>query len=454
MQSLATAATLKQDLDALRPLSTENEQRTMQEFRLDWNYHSNHLEGNSLTYGETKALILFGVTAGGKPLRDTLEMSGHNEALKWIEEVIKEERLLTEHFIRQLHELTLREDYQVDAITPDGKPTKKWVRVGKYKTEPNHVKTVTGEMFYFASPEETPARMHDLLDWYRKKAEEKDVSPITLAAQFHYRFIRIHPFDDGNGRTARILMNFILMQFGYPPAIIKTEDKQNYFAVLRQADAGVLEPFVEYITANVIRSLELMIKGAKGESIEEPDDLDKELALLEQRFRHTGEKIEINRSREAVLSFYDSSIIPLFKKFVAAGRKFNDFYLKAEYSISVNGRGYSNRDDEDVIEELRKGIDDEINRTDMFYKYKAINRHSLEDFSHVSGIKLDFRYSNFTIRAFTADVSITKSYDQKLTEEEVNLLVRSEAKLHKEILEQKIEEIEAKNTEHRTRNPE
>lgn len=83
------------------------------------------------------------------------------------------------------------------------------------------------------------------------------------------------PFEDGNGRTARIPMNFILMRFGYPPVIIKTEDKVNYFSALRQTDAGIIKPFFYYIATNLIRWLEIMISGAKGESIEEPDDFDK-----------------------------------------------------------------------------------------------------------------------------------------------------------------------------------
>lgn len=265
MNPLIKVKQLQAELDAFRPLSKEVEQRIMQKFRLDWNYHSNHLEGNSLNYGETKALILFGITAQGKPLKDHLEITGHNEALNWIIDVVKQEYPLTENFIRQLHTLLLKEPYEIKSIAPDGKTVlTRRIEVGKYKTKPNHVVTQTGEIFYFESPEETPAKMFDLLNWYNEKSKENDVNPIELATEFHYKLIRIHPFDDGNGRTARILMNFILMQFGFPPVIVKTEDKQNYFSVLQLADAGNLKPFMDYITNNLIHSLELMIKGAKG----------------------------------------------------------------------------------------------------------------------------------------------------------------------------------------------
>jgi Fic family protein len=262
MEEIQKALQLKNELDRLRPIDKEQENRIMQKFRLDWNYHSNHLEGNTLTYGETKALILFGITAQGKPLKDHFEITGHNEAINWVVDVVKGDFPLTEKFIRELHTLLLKESYEVNAITPDGKPSKKRINVGSYKTSANHVLTKTGEIFYFATPEETPAKMHDLLVWYKEKINEVDKNPILIASEFHYKFIRIHPFDDGNGRTARILMNFILMQFNYPPVIIKTEDKTNYFAVLQMADAGNIEAFIEYIAQNLVRSLEIMIADA------------------------------------------------------------------------------------------------------------------------------------------------------------------------------------------------
>ena len=91
MVEIKKALELKQELDTLCPINMEQEQRIMQKFRLDWNYHSNHLEGNSLSYGETKALLLFGVTAQGKPLKDTLEITGHNEAINWVIDAVKKD---------------------------------------------------------------------------------------------------------------------------------------------------------------------------------------------------------------------------------------------------------------------------------------------------------------------------------------------------------------------------
>ncbi len=333
-ENLELATKLKKELDGLRPLSPEAEIRIMQKFRLDWNYHSSHIEGNQLTYGETKALILFGHTAQAKPLKDHLEMSGHDEAIKNIEDVIKQKRPLNENFIRELHILILKEPYEVDVITPDGKPTRRTVQVGKYKSVPNHVKTKTGEIFYFSTPEETPAKMTDLMQWYANNKDNSEIHPVLFATEFHYRFIRIHPFDDGNGRIARLIMNFILMQYGYPPAIIKTEDKLNYFAALEQADADKLEYFFNYVCQQVNRSLELMIKGAKGESIEEDDDLDKKLTLLKQEVEAEDKENETTRLTTNVLKkAYNDWIHMLLCKIAVTTTKFNDFYNEPSHNI-------------------------------------------------------------------------------------------------------------------------
>ncbi|KEQ31533.1 hypothetical protein N180_11035 [Pedobacter antarcticus 4BY] len=137
------------------------------------------------------------------------------KAIKWISDIIHREFPLNQNFIRELRVLLLKESYVVDAITPSGLPTKRAVQVGKYKTSPNHVLTKTGEIFRFTSLEETAALMNDLMDWYKEKSISGDINPILFAAEFHYKFIRIHPFDDGNGRTARIFSVCFLMIIRY-----------------------------------------------------------------------------------------------------------------------------------------------------------------------------------------------------------------------------------------------
>lgn len=447
MDSISRAVSLKKELDKLRPLSKEDEGRIMQKFRLDWNYHSNNIEGNSLTYGETKALILFGITAQGKPLKDHFEITGHDEAIDWVLDLLKEGRPLTENFIRELHKLILKQPYEVNAKTPDGKPSKKRIYVGVYKTTPNHVETRTGEIFRFASPEETPAMMHDLMEWFRSKKSQTDVNPgsksgvnpILLAAEFHYKFIRIHPFDDGNGRTVRILMNFILMQSGYPPVVIKTEDKASYYAVLRQADAGMIEPFIEYIAKNLCHSLELMIRGARGEDIEEADDVDKAIGLIEQKLKAVGNKLEVKKSKEAILNFYDTSVSKLFEKFTHDLGKFSKFYFESEPEIKVTkGNILFNSKS---IEDSKKHIDDDIKNIELIYTFKVFNYEGFSEFNYISSIKLNF--SHFTISMLDGmnRSQFRKNYGEPLYEDEIQKLVSNEVKRHAEAIERKIQEL-------------
>ncbi|MBF9238260.1 Fic family protein [Hymenobacter sp. BT683] len=310
MPLFAALDRLKADLDILRPLAPEQEQRVMQKFRLDWNYHSNAIEGNSLTLGETRSLLLHGLTAEGKPLRDHLDIKGHNEAILGLEEVVHDTRPLTEQFIREMHKVLLGEEHYKPAHTPSGQPTRQRIVPGQYKSSTNNVQTATGETFFFATPEETPAKMHDLLTWYRQETETPTLHPVALAAEFHHRFVSIHPFDDGNGRMSRLLMNLILMRHGYPITVIKADEptRNRYLAALSSADAGDPEPFLRFIIENVEASLRLMIRAAKGESIEEPDDMDKRIALLKKQIQNKEEFGKASWNLLTQTRLYDTTI--------------------------------------------------------------------------------------------------------------------------------------------------
>ncbi len=439
---------LKKELDALRPISQAQEQRIMQKFRLGWNYHSNHLEGNTLTFGETKALILFGLTAQGKPFQDHIEMSGHDEAVKWIEEVVKQERPLNEAFIRELHTLILKESSEKKSQTTDGKIVTRRIEVGKYKTQPNHVLTKTGEMFYFATPEETPAKMNDLMNWYSEERKKEETNPVLLATEFHYRFIRIHPFDDGNGRTARLLMNFILMSYGYPPVIIKTTDKQQYFNVLQLADAGNIEPFILYIAENLVHSLEIMIKGAKGENIDEDDDLMKEIALLEVDLRNLGSSKKLIKSYELVNDIWENFITPFFKKLLYYNEAFAKYYVSYTTNIQYLSYGsYVDKDDFPSLTQILHERDRDTRDFDTiginefrFSCYFNIFRYSkFSEFGYSDDFTILFHATEYKIRYDRKDI-ISRSYDEQPSHEEYDNFLKTIINKHKEVIQEYIKE--------------
>ena len=225
---------------SIQPISEKDRERLSRQFTIDYNYNSNHIEGNTLTYGQTEILLLFGKIIGEANVKDVQDMTASNVAMRMMtEEALVKETPLTQHFIRTLHQTLLREDYTVYRTLPGGVQTSYTVHAGQYKTRPNSVITRYGDRFEYASPEETPALMTDLVNWYNTEEEAGRLSPIELAALFHYRYIRIHPFEDGNGRIARLMVNYILSRHGLPMIVVRSRKKQEYLEALHQADLNV-----------------------------------------------------------------------------------------------------------------------------------------------------------------------------------------------------------------------
>lgn len=225
---------------SLQPLSEKDKGRLSRRFTVDFNYNSNHIEGNTLTYGQTEILLLFGKVIGEADAHDVQEMTASYIGLKMMaEEAAVKEIPLTQNFIRSLHKTLLRENYTVYRDLPGGIQTSYVIHAGQYKTRPNSVITRYGDRFEYASPEETPGLMADLVDWYNDTEQAGKLSPVELAALFHYRYIRIHPFEDGNGRIARLLANFILARHDYPMIVVRSRKKSDYLEALHQTDLEI-----------------------------------------------------------------------------------------------------------------------------------------------------------------------------------------------------------------------
>lgn len=268
----------------LQPLSEKDKERLSRRFTVDFNYNSNHIEGNTLTYGQTEILLLFGKVIGEADVRDVQEMAASNVGLRMMaEEARVKEVPLTQNFIRTLHKTLLREDYTVYRDLPGGGQTSYVIHAGQYKTRPNSVVTRYGDRFEYASPEETPALMADLVDWYNRAERDGALSLVELAALFHYRYIRIHPFEDGNGRIARMMVNYILTRHNYPMVVVRSRNKSEYLDALHQTDievgpipsdgasAGIKEirPFLKYFNALVATEVynDVLFVSEKNENV-------------------------------------------------------------------------------------------------------------------------------------------------------------------------------------------
>ena len=424
MKNLELAVDLKAQLDALRPLDADQEKRIWQKFRFDWNYHSNNIEGNSLTFGETKSLLLHNITAQGKSLKDHIEITGHNEAIDVLVDLTRGDAPLTESFVRQLHELILRERCQVDAITPEGAPTRRWIEVGQYKTGHNHVQTVTGEIFRFAEPMDVPGKMHTLLQTINELQAPSSAEVVFVAAKAHYDFVLIHPFDDGNGRMARLLMNLILIKYGFPPAIIKTQDKQQYFSALRQADGGQLDVFVEYIAGCVCASLQIMLAGARGESVEEPDEQDRKIKMLARMIEGKAGKLSATRTVEALDTLFEHSFVPLARRLSEAAKKFEPMYSNVEKHSYVDSEDISGSAFEIELADIQKRITE---RTTFFMMHVQFNNLAFQGMDQVSNewqVAIQTGPASHLLFSGNVASDINRSYDQQLSTEEIDGIVR------------------------------
>lgn len=263
---------------SMKSLRDTVKDKLSRKFSLEFNFNSNHIEGNTLTYGQTEVLLLFGKVIGEASMKDLEEMKAHSIGLKMVLDEAATNTPLTEMFIRQLHQILLREDYTVYRNLPNGLPTSYTVHAGRYKTRPNSVITISGERFEYASPEETPMLMTDLIQWYREEEEKGELNALELASLFHYRYIRIHPFEDGNGRIARLMMNFILARHDYPLIVIPTKTKQEYLSALSLSDAlvgelpssgararlGQIQPFVSYLEKLMVVEMQTDMAISQG----------------------------------------------------------------------------------------------------------------------------------------------------------------------------------------------
>jgi Fic family protein len=236
----------KAALDALRPLSSATAASLRAALSLEWTYHSNAIEGNTLTLRETR-VVLEGITVGGKSLRDHLEAVNHRDAILLVEDLVARSAEIDEWNIRGMHQLLLR------TIDP--------VEAGRYRRE-NVL--IAGASFQPPSHILIPERMQDLATWHQTDAQH--LHPIARAAELHTRFVEIHPFVDGNGRTGRLLLNLDLMRAGFPPAVIRKEDRTAYYDALDKAcTTRDYEDITRLVADGVIRTLDLYLETATGQ---------------------------------------------------------------------------------------------------------------------------------------------------------------------------------------------
>ena len=343
---------LKAILDSSRPLSEGQAGKLDQKLRLDWNYHSNSIEGNTLSENETRSFILYGITAKGKHIREYIEMRGHNDALKLLSEIVEKEQPITEKIIKKLHRIILVEPYTDDEAE---------INPGVYKTVPNYLYTSQMERIDFLPPEEVATALNELVNWLnnhidipKRKKKQYDLHPILVAAAFQVRFIQIHPFGDGNGRMARILSNLILMQFGYTPAIIRLESRDSYYRLLNLSSLEDPLPLAQMIAEETMKTLQLAVDASKGLPLEEPEDLDKAMSLLKSKVDALGVSENVQQRTPAlVLKVLKEAFIPILFEYDRQWARLRDLF---EETISQIRADHGNKQEYEWLPDEIEGF--------------------------------------------------------------------------------------------------
>lgn len=237
----------KRALDRLRPLPSQLVENLWEQMQIEFAYNSDAIEGNTLSLRETQLVIQEGITVRGKSLREHLEARNHPDAIDYVEKLARKKTAIGQDDVLRVHELLLRGIDDENA--------------GKYRS--GQVR-VAGATFMPPSAERIPSMISELLQTLGQNPDE--LRPIELSAFFHHRFVYVHPFLDGNGRAARLLMNIVLLRTGYPFTVLLKVDRPKYLRALSEADNGNLIPFANFVASCVERSLDIYLLAFEKES--------------------------------------------------------------------------------------------------------------------------------------------------------------------------------------------
>lgn len=240
---LSSIAAKKAQLDALRPIAGGALRALQKSYDVDLTYTSNAIEGNTLTLRETAEVIEHGITVGGKPLRDHLEAIDHYEAIGWMRALADQPTPIDEVTVRELHRrIVLRSQPEIGGV---------------YSTLPRRI---AGAPVVFPNAMKVPGLMKNYGQWLSATAHD----PAT-SFEAHYQLVAIHPFADGNGRTARLVMNLLLLRGGYPPVAVRPEDRKTYLESLEHASASDdTTPFQSFMHQRLDATLEEYVNTLQG----------------------------------------------------------------------------------------------------------------------------------------------------------------------------------------------
>jgi Fic family protein len=441
--------TIKEKIVHQGKLTKEQLNKINHKFRLEWNFNSNSMEGNTLTIEETRSVMVGNLDVHQKPIKDVLEMKGHDEVITDILKIGKGELRLSEKRIKDIHSAIMHEE------NPEWKS-----KIGQWKQQANEIINSKGEKYLFVAPELVPERMHDLLNRTNAaidaiQSNNKNAPhPIDVALKFHLEYLEIHPFYDGNGRTARILTNLILIALGYTPFWITKSERSIYYNYISdiQGYGGDKEAFYYYVASLIERSEQVVLDVIGGKEIEEEDDIEKEIELLKRQLKTKDDKV-VAKSNEIIKELYEKSFRKLFTHLIEKTKKIDEMFVEKRFQSSAKpnkswNRGIEYFDEffENIYEKNTNSVADfydeepkpiKIDDLRLGISYSGFKHDGTNTFGQHTNVWVLFQQYYYIINDTNSyndngGYLLKKLYSEIVTEEEIKIIVN---KLTKKLLE-------------------
>lgn len=410
-------------IDSFGKLSPDVLNKINFKFRLDWNYYSNKMEGGTLTQPETRQ-VMAGVSVGPRPIDDVKEMEGHDKAVQEILYIAKGDYRISERRVKDFHKLIMSES------NPD-----KARLIGVWKEENNEVINYKGEKQAFEDYSLVPEKIHSILNKVNARLDaffsnkKEAIHPLKIAVDFHLEYLYLHPFYDGNGRTARLLTNLILISCGYPPIIISDKTKENYYRFISdvQSYGGDKDLFYRFMGERVLESQEIILNAINGIDITGDNDLDKVLSMFEQRLKITEEKHKVERrSKAKVREILEKAFIPVVDEMYTAWKRLLPHFTTGKIQIQKDS-DYQNY--ENLPQDLELILEDidlkQMNRLEVYFDLHRLKKALPKEIGNSMNVHLQFQQEEYFL-TYNFNESLEKKlfYGDEVNEEAFRQEVR------------------------------